>query len=73
MAEKKTEQQPRDPKKWKKREAHFKAAHENSIKLLSDASPRRGGTKARRPPKKILLGLRSMLDSAIEHVEPTTK
>jgi hypothetical protein len=71
MAEKKTEQ-PRDPKVEEAR-AHFKAAHENMHKAFEAMLPPGVAEQRRAARKEILLGLRSMLDSAIEHVESSSK
>jgi hypothetical protein len=72
MVEKKKEQEPRDPKVEEAR-AHFKAAHESMHKAFEAMLPPGVAEQRRAARKEILLGLRSMLDSAIDHVEPTTK
>jgi hypothetical protein len=72
MAEKKTEHIPTDPKVEEGR-AHFKAAHENMHKAFEAMLPPGVAEQRRAARKEILLGLRSMLDSAIEHVEPSSK
>lgn len=72
MVEKKTEQKPRDPK-VEEAHAHFKAAHENMHKAFEAMLPPGVAEQQRAARREILLGLRSMLDSAIDHVEPTAK
>ncbi len=72
MAEKKREQKPKDPK-VEEAYAHFKAAHENMHKAFEAMLPPGVVEQKRAARKEILLGLRSMLDSAIDHVEPTSK
>jgi hypothetical protein len=72
MAEKKTNEKAKDPRVEEAR-AHMKAAHENMHEVFESMLPPEVREHQRAARKEFLLGLRSLLDVAIEHTEPSTK
>ena len=67
MAEK-TSERPRNPKIKEARE-HMHAARENMHKVAESFLPEGTRDHQRAARKEFLLGLRSLLDAAIEHTE----
>ncbi len=69
MAEK-TSERPKNPKIKEARE-HMRAARENMHKVAESFLPEGVRDHQRAARKEFLLGLRSLLDAAIEHSEKT--
>jgi hypothetical protein len=72
MVEKKTTHKPVDPR-VEEAHAHMSAARENAFQAVEAIMPPevRGHSRAAR--KEFLLGLRSLIDVAIERTEPSVK
>ncbi len=71
MAEKTTER-PQNPNIKEARE-HMRAARENMHKVAESFLPEGTREHHRVARKEFLMGLRSLLDAAIEHTEKTSK
>jgi len=71
MAEKSSER-PGNPKIEEAR-SHMRAAHENMHKVVESFLPEGVRENQRAARKEFLLGLRSLLDAAIEHTEKSVK
>jgi hypothetical protein len=71
MREKRTEK-PRDPKVEEARE-HLKNAHENMAKVAEAWIPVEVRENQREARKEFLLGMRSLIDAALERSERTVK
>jgi hypothetical protein len=71
MAEKTTER-PGNPK-FEEARGHMRAAQENMHKVMESFLPEGARENQRAARKEFLLGLRSLLDAAIEHTEKSTK
>lgn len=71
MPEKKSE--PEKNAKIEEAREHMRAAHENMHKVAEAWIPEGVRENQRAAGKEFLLGLRSLLDAAIDHVEKTTK
>jgi len=71
MAEKTTER-PQNPKIKEARE-HMRAARENMHKVAESFLPEGTREHHRTARKEFLLGLRSLLDAAIEHTDKPNK
>ena len=72
MTEKKTTQKPQDPRLEEAR-AHMKAAGKNMGQVFESMLPPGVCEHERAARKEFLLGLRSLLDVAIEHSETAAK
>jgi hypothetical protein len=72
MTEKKTTQKEKDPR-MEEAYGHMKAAGENVHQAFESMLPPAVRDHQRAARKEFLLGLRSILDVAIEHVEPSVK
>ena len=70
--EEKTTDRPKNPKMEEARE-HMRAAHENMHKVAESFVPEGVRENQRAARKEFLLGLRSLLDAAIERTEKATK
>ena len=67
--DKNTENLTEKSKKWKDAREHFKVAHEAMRESIKDWLPK-GYIEHRKTVKKeILLGIREIIDAAIEHTE----
>lgn len=72
MTEKKTTQKPKNPR-LEEAHAHMRAAGENVEQVFESMLPPEVLTHQRAARKEFLLGLRSLLDAAIERTEPAAK
>ncbi|PKN87229.1 MAG: hypothetical protein CVU46_05080 [Chloroflexi bacterium HGW-Chloroflexi-8] len=70
--EEKTTERPKNPKMEEARE-HMRAARENMHKVAESFVPEGVRENQRAARKEFLMGLRSLLDAAIEHTEKATK
>lgn len=71
MTEKKSD--PEKNTKLEEAREHMRTAHENMHKVAEAWIPEGVRENQRAARKEFLLGLRSLLDAAIEHVEKSTK
>ncbi|MHB8133522.1 MAG: hypothetical protein ACYDH1_04770 [Anaerolineaceae bacterium] len=70
--EEKTTERSKNPKMEEARE-HMRAARENMHKVAESFVPEGVRENQRAARKEFLMGLRSLLDAAIEHTEKATK